>query len=174
MRPIVRTVAYALVAVAVLGVTGTRARSAQSAATPASPEIEAFVRAALQDRFAADDIPDLSLARAPHRIGIRREMGRAHLLLSDSALPSIDGYEFFLQPEADAQAIADARNSGVLQIVVDEPRINGDAATISIGTDQVLPRDPNLVKLCCCTATLQFHRVKDRWTFVRSIAVVCS
>ena len=88
---------------------------------PPPAEVQAFVRAALTDRFRANDIPDLKLLDATRPIGVRTVMPQARLMLIEQALPVMDGYEFFLISAADAQAAADREGKPVAFVTVDQP-----------------------------------------------------
>ena len=151
-----------------------RAGREQTWTQPASDEIQALVRAALEDRLRANDIPDLNLLQGSRRIGVRGVMPRAQRSLSDSALPRLDGYELFLLSPADAQGAADRRNETIEFITVDDPAVGPERATIWIGVDTAVPAKSGLIKLCCCTGQAEFRRNGDGWTFVKWVSMVCS
>jgi hypothetical protein len=163
------------VAAAVASIAAAPARQSGSQWAPATaPEpIQAFVKAALADRFRAKDIPDLQMLDASQPIGIRTVMPQARLTLTD-AVPAVDGYRFFLLSPADAQAAADKDAKPIAFVTVDQPAITGDSATISIGVDMALPAGSRLVKLCCCTGSAEFRRGPAGWTFVKWSTMVCS
>lgn len=94
--------------------------------------------------------------------------------LGVGAPPQREGYEFFLISIGTAQAEADKSRQEVRFITVDRPSITGDAATVSVGVDLVLPREPRVIKLCCCTGYGEFRRTNGRWTFVRWAETICS
>ena len=140
----------------------------------ATPDVEVLVKQAVEDRFAAKDLPDGNLLGNATRIAIREEMPDAGLKLSRGALPQRDGYEFFLISEVAAQAEADRVGRAVYFITVDRPSIIEDTATISLGVDVVSPREPKTIKMCCCTGQGQFRRAGGRWTFVKWAQMICS
>src|SRR5262245_35173680 len=150
------------------------ARPLVRAQTPTPSEVETFVKQAIEDRFAAKNIPDFNLLDKGPRIAIREEMPFAGKKLTKSALPQREGYEFFLISQADSQAQADASNRHVYFITVDRPAITGDTASISLGVDVTFPSKPAMAKLCCCTGRGEFRRVDGRWTFVKWSEMICA
>ena len=96
-----------------------------------------------------------------------QELPATGLRLSQSALPSRDGYDFHLISVRDAQSEAERTRMTIYFITVDRPAITGDTATIWLGVDFVLPPDPNLVKSCCCVGEAHFRRVEHRWKFFK-------
>ena len=74
---------------------GVRAFSQAAAAGGASADIETFVRQALEDRLAAQNLPDGGLLRRSSRIAVLEDMPKAGLKISQEALPRRDGYEFY-------------------------------------------------------------------------------
>jgi hypothetical protein len=172
-----RTLMIACAAVVALGAvppTSTRQAIPLAKERPAPREIEDLVRQALEDRLAANDIPDGKLLAQSPRIAVRAEMPDAQLTLGEAALPRREGQDAFLISVASAQADADRTGTPVHFIGVDGPSIIGETATISLGVDVVFPRDPKVVKLCCCTGRAEFARVGGRWTFVKWGGMVCS
>ncbi len=140
----------------------------------ATPDIETLVKQAVEDRFAAKDLPDGNLLGKATRIGIREEMPEAGLKLSRAALPQRDGFSFVLISGAAAQAEADRSGRPVYFITVDQPSITGDTATVSLGVDVVSPREPKTISMCCCTGQGQFRRTGGRWAFVKWARMICS
>lgn len=137
-------------------------------ATLVPPEIETLVREALEDRLDAEDLPEMRSFRASVNIAILDELPRARLKLSPAALPrAVSGHVFSLVTTASAQATADRTGKEFSFLFVDVPSIAGETATILMGRDVTLPREPNATKLCCCSATGEFRRGAGRWTFVR-------
>ena len=152
----------------------TAAAGAQPTPTPEAPQqIQILVKQALEDRLAANNIPDLNLARSQARIAIRQDMPRSDMSLTSEALPHVEGYEFYLSSAANLQADADRTARDIFFITVDQPSIENDTATISIGTDIVFPQAPTRFKLCCCVGTGQFHK-DGVWTFVKWARLICS
>jgi len=133
----------------------------------ATAEIEALVRQSLEDRLAAQNLPDLGLLGDSTRIAVREELRVARLRLSQSALPTREGYEFHLISVPDAQSEAERTQTSIYFITVDRPTITGDTATIWLGVDFVFPQNPNIVKVCCCVGEAHFRRVENRWKFVK-------
>jgi hypothetical protein len=147
---------------------------AQSPERMAAPDIELLVKQAVEDRFAARDLPDGNLLGKATRIAIREEMPEAGLKLGRGALPQRDGYEFVLISVVAAQAEADRIGREVHFITVDRPAITEDTATISLGVDVVSPREPTSIKMCCCNGVGQFQRAGGRWRFVKWAQMICS
>jgi hypothetical protein len=164
------------VVAAALQAQGNAGRQASPAGTlkPASAEIEAFVRQALEDRLAAGDLPDIGLLGRSTRLAIQRELPRSGLTIGPSALPERAGYEFELITATEAQSEASRTKRTIPFITVDEPIIMGDTATIWLGADLASPDDPTLVKMCCCEGKALFKRTGDRWTFVKWDTLQCS
>jgi protein-S-isoprenylcysteine O-methyltransferase Ste14 len=156
----------------VLGVTMNVA--GQGLPRPAPAEVEELVRQAVEDRFSAHDIPDQNLLRALARIGVRADMPRAGLTLSERALPRRDGYEFYLITQEAAQEEADRLKAQILYLTVDRPVITGSTATCVIGVDVVFPREPKAAKLCCCTGLGEFQRSDGKWRFVKWGSRICA
>ena len=140
----------------------------------ASPDIELLVKQALEDRFAAGNVPDRNLLGASRRIAIREDMAQARLTLGSAALPQQEGYEFYLLSTTAAQAEADRTGQHVHFVLVDGPAISADLGVVWIGVDFVAPRDRKMIKLCCCSGRGQFRRIDGRWTFVKWLETVCS
>ncbi len=140
----------------------------------ADEAIQRFVRAALEERIAAKDLPDLGMLRNQTRIGIREEMPGARLRLDQRALPHVHGLDFYLITQAAAQAQADRTKDSVAFLIVERPVINGDEATVRLGSDVAIPTNPKVVKMCCCESDGQFRRVDGRWTFVKWTLMQCS
>ena len=144
----------------------------QANVAPAA-EVELLIKQALEDRLAENDIPDgILLGRT--RIAILQVMPRTGQTLTSRALPQRAGTEFYLLSSRDAQAEADRTGRNVPYIFVDNPVIKGDAASLSIGVDFVMPRDKKAIKACCCTGFGQFMRVAGKWTFLKWASISCS
>ena len=144
----------------------------QARAAP-SPEVESLIKQALEDRLAANDIPD-GILLARKRIAVLQRMPRTGTTLTDRALPQRDGFEFYLLSNQDAQSEADRTGRNVSFIVVDQPAITGDTATLAIGVDFVAPRESKVVKACCCTGFGQFKQVGGKWTFLKWAKMICA
>jgi hypothetical protein len=153
---------------------GNRATAQSSIDRAAAGDVELLVRQALEDRLAAKNVPDGNLLGSSTRIGIREEMPKAGMKLGREALPQREGYEFFLISLAEAQAEADQSGKPVHVITVDRPSLAEDTATLWLGVDVAFPREPKVIKLCCCTGQGQFRRVEGRWRFVKWASMVCS
>jgi len=165
-------VAIAAVLTLAVVVSTTRAQP-RSALPEASAEIQDLVRDAIADRFRADDIPDINLLPDRTHVFVLRELGSAHLKLTDRALPSLREAHFALISADDTHAMAARTGRDVVYIAVDGPLINGDSATISLGVDFV-PANTSSVKMCCCSGRAQFSKAAERWTFVKWISMTCS
>ena len=147
---------------------------AESPQAPTRAEIDAFVKQAIEDRFAAKNIPDFNLLGPGTKITIREEMPAARMRLGKDALPERPGYEFYLISQAATQQQADTTQRELSFIAVDGPSITGETAVISLGVDVTFPTDPKIAKLCCCTGRGEFRRVNGRWTFVKWADMICS
>ena len=147
---------------------------AQSSLRPATADVELFVKQALEDRFAARDIPDYNLLRDATRVAIQAEMSKAGLILSRRALPQREGYEFHLVSGPAVQADANRAGQAVPFITVDQPLITENTATLSLGIDLAVPQKPDSVKLCCCTGQGRFRQVDGRWRFVEWSSMTCA
>jgi hypothetical protein len=140
----------------------------------ASPAIQAFVRQAIADRFAARDIPDFGMLSESGEILIRQETGNPNSDLTFEAVPQTNDRPFLLIQQSVAQARADATATSIVFITVGRVVVNGPDATINLGVDTVDPRSPGTIKLCCCSGDAKYHRVGDEWKFVRWESQVCS
>jgi hypothetical protein len=175
LRSAVRGVAHgAWVAAAATILSIGAARPSQQASAAAPDGVQAFVKAALTDRFQANDIPDFKILGTSYRIAIRSTMPEAAMTLTDAALPAVNGYQFFLLSPADAQTAADRRHESVSFITVDRPRIEGDRASIWLGVDVAEPADSNMIWLCCCRGEAEFRRTSRGWSFVKWGTTRCS
>lgn len=160
----------ALMAAALLNMVHPRAMAVQGP-TPSSQahatagEVDALIRQVLADRIAAKDIPDFGLLRGATRIAVRSD--RVRLPLGKAALPALEGYELRLISTEEAQAEAERTQTIVHFIAIENLQIGGDTAGLWIGVDFTMPPDPKLVKMCCCSRSLEYRRVEDRWVFVR-------
>jgi hypothetical protein len=142
----------------------------------APPDVLAFVRDALQQRLDANAVPDFDLTRrTAARVAIREDMPAAQTKLNQSALPHVDGVEFYLLSTAAAQAQADATRSDVTLLIVDSPQIRGASGRLLIGMDIVLWHDPAhpRLKMCCCDAEDEFAQTENRWVFTRRFGMMC-
>ena len=140
----------------------------------ASAAVEDLVRQALQDRFGADDIPDLALLEDRSHVLLSSELRRARLQLTARALPRIEGTRFALIGVADAQALADRSHHDVVSLTVDDPAIEGDRASLWIGTDLTIPSQKGVVRMCCCEGRGDFKKMDGRWIFVKWALTRCS
>ena len=148
--------------------------SAQATAvSPATEDVESLVRQALEDRFRARNIPDIGLLGNSTKIAVRQEMPSAGARLSDKALPQVEGLQFFLITEADAQAAADRTGGPVHFVTVDRPSITDASASLAMGVDVVFARKPDVIKLCCCSGEGTFRLVNGRWSFAAWAKIVC-
>ena len=130
-------------------------------------DVNAVIREVLADRIAAKDIPDFGLLSGAKRIAVRSDGVGLPLALEKDALPVLEGYELRLISSEEAQAEAERTGTNVHFIVVDRFRSFGDTASLWIGVDFAMAPNPDAVKLCCCSRSLTYRRVNDRWVFVR-------
>jgi hypothetical protein len=165
-----------LIALLLFGLHTSAANQSQqtSSLKPAPADVEQLVKQSIEDRFAANDLPDGNLLGKATRIGVRDTMPGAGLTLSHAALPHRDGYEFYLLSMTTAQAEAEKTQKPVSFITVDQPSITGNIAEITLGVDMVTPPQAGMVKLCCCSGTARFQRTGNQWTFIEWGARVCS
>ena len=160
-----------LIAAALLGGVHARAAAVQEnnppsqAQSAAARDINALIRQVLADRIPAKDIPDYGLLRDAKRIAVRSDADRFRL--GQDALPALDGYELQLISTEEAQSEAERTQALVHFIAIDHLQIAGDTASLVIGVDFTMPADPNKGKMCCCSRSLEYRRVEDRWVFVR-------
>lgn len=159
-----------LIAAAVLSIAhaytaAVQENSPPSQTQPATPEVNALIHQVLADRIPAKDIPDYGLLRGAKRIAVGSDLVRFRL--GQAALPVLDGYELRLLSAPDAQAEADRTQASVHFIAIENLQIAGDTATLWIGVDFTMPSDHKGVKMCCCSRSLEYRRVDDRWVFVR-------
>src|SRR4029450_5888669 len=108
------------------------------------------------------------------KVAILDELRTTKMKLGPAALPKREGYEFYLISAATAQTTADSSGKLVHFLTVDSPNINGETATVRLGTDVAFPQQPNLGKMCCCSARGEFRRVSARWTFLKWTEFICS
>ena len=113
----------------------------------AARDINALVRQVLIDRIPAKDIP--GLVGDAKRIAIRSD--RVRLPLGQDALPALQGYELRLISTEEAQAEAERTQTIIHFIAIERLQIQGNTASLSIGVDFTMPRDPKRVKMCCCS-----------------------
>lgn len=141
----------------------------------APPDVLAFVREALQERLNANAVPDFRLPAATTRVAIREEMSAAKMKLNESALPHVDGVEFYLLSTTAAQAQADQTRSDLFFLIVDSPQVRSATGTLLLGTDVVLWHDPaqQRVKLCCCDEQAAFTKTENRWVFAGRLGATC-
>jgi hypothetical protein len=132
----------------------------------AADEVDALVRQVLADRIAAKDIPDFGLLLGAKRIAVRSD-GIGGLALGKDALPALEGYDLRLISTGEAQAEAERTQTLVHFIAIDGFQIGRDIAGLWIGVDFTMPTKPGIVKMCCCSRSLEYRRVEDRWVFVR-------
>lgn len=160
---------------AIVSVSQCRLTSASQAAPPlATAEVQRLVKQALEDRLAANNLPDGNLLWHLARIPVREEMPRTGTRLGDGALPQRAGRTFYLLPQAAAQREAEETSQSVFFVTADQPSITEDTATLWIGVDVVTPREPKRVVLCCCRGLGQFRRVENHWEFEKWIQMICS
>ena len=117
----------------------------------------------------ARDIPDFGVVRNQRQFVIRQEMPRAKQRLSKSALPEGTAFELSLRSISDIQAQADATNQDLLILIVDQPEMYGDNASVWLGTDIVLHHqsERKIMKTCCGIGRADFRRNGTTWVFVR-------
>ena len=141
---------------------------------PVSADTEHFIRAAIADRFKAGDIPDLNLLPDRTRVLVRKELVDAKLTLTADALPNLPATTFEMISLQEAETLARRTGRDVVYLAVDNPHIDGDAATISIGIDVAMPSKVGVVKMCCCTGRAEYRNRAAMWVFVKWRQMICS
>jgi len=141
---------------------------------PVSSDTEHFIRAAIADRFKAGDIPDLNLLPDRTRVLVRKELVDAKVTLTADALPNLPAMTFEIISLQEAEALARRTGRDVVYLTVDNPCIDGDAATISFGIDVAMPRKAGMVNLCCCTGRAEYRLRAGTWVFVKWRQMICS
>jgi hypothetical protein len=165
MRVISELALSALMAAALLN--SVHVRPTAQRTNPPTAEADAVVRQVLADRIAAKDIPDFGLLRGAKRVAVRSDGVGLGLALGKDALPALEGYELRLISTTEAQAEAERTQAVVHFIAIDHLQIGEDTAVLWIGVDLTMPTDPKMIKMCCCSRSLEYRRVEDRWVFVR-------
>lgn len=94
--------------------------------------------------------------------------------LGIEALPERPGLSFHLQSRSDAQAAATRSKQAVHLITVYDPVVIQGSATLSVGLELVVPSDPKVVVMCCCTGHGEFTRVDGRWRFSKWLGMICA
>src|SRR5579863_1683720 len=98
------TVTRTLMSAAIVAMLAHAAASTpQAQVWPDAPaDIQAFVRNALAERIGAKNFPDLDLRFGRNRcISIRREMTNTRMMLTEQAVPTMEGFSFSLRTTAD-------------------------------------------------------------------------
>jgi hypothetical protein len=147
-----------------------------TALTVAPSQIQSFVQQAVQDRLNAGDIPDFGALRNVHQLIVREEMPRAKQRLSKSALPERTSFAVSLRSLSEIQAEADTSNQDLPTLVIDLPQIDGDSASVWIGTDIVIHHqsERKISKQCCARGQAHFRREGATWVFVKWTGLVIS
>jgi hypothetical protein len=57
---------------------------------------------------------------------------------------------------------------------LDDIKLFGDTATLTVGVDLAVPEGPRAVKLCCCQAEDTWKRVLRGWVFVKRGLTICA
>ena len=140
----------------------------------ASREVNGLVKHALEDLFERQALPDGNLLGNSRRIAVREELPRAEMRIGREALPERAGYEFYLISQSAAQVEANRTKQHIHFVTVDSPVMSADSAKLSVGVDLVVPSEPKLIILCCCTGHGEFREVNGRWRFVKWLGMVCS
>jgi hypothetical protein len=171
-----RTVlAWVVVVVASAVILSARQLPNRTTPLPDAPgDIQTLVRQAIEDRMAAQNIPDLDFRRPSPTLLIRREMPRAKMMLGPDAVPQVSGYTFLLRTNTELQLEAEQTHTSTMFIIVNSAGITGNTALVDLGTDVVFPSVPKVSKQCCCVGNGRFNRVGSRWVFERWVDMVCS
>ena len=162
-----------LIAAAMLSSVHARAATVQENTPPlqaqadAARDLNALIRQVLADRIPVKDIPDYGLLQGAKRIAVRSDDVGRGLALGKDALPALEGYELRLISTAEARAEAERTQPFVFFIAIERLQIQGDTASLWIGVDFTMPPDPKSAKTCCCSRSLEYRQIEDRWVFVR-------
>jgi hypothetical protein len=81
---------------------------------------------------------------------------------------------FVLKPIAELEAEASRTKTNVGFIHVYSVAVLGDSALITIGGDIAVPKDPNLVKMCCCESQDKYDLEAGTWRFAARKESICS
>lgn len=144
------------------------------AAREVNPEVEAFVREAIADRFAAGRIPDMGMIEDRRHVFVLKQMPGDRFAVTPDALPKLPNTTLEPITVQDAEAMAKRTGRDVVYLVVGDPRVDGDTASLVLGVDLALPPDAGLVKMCCCTGRASFRRISNRWVFEKWVSQTCS
>jgi len=142
--------------------------------TLASQGVNIFVKQALEDLLERRALPDGNLLLNSTRIAVRSDLPRSAMRLGSEALPERPGLNFYLLSPAAAQLEANRSKQSVYLITVDSPKLVQDSATLSVGIDLVVPSDPKVAVMCCCTGHGEFRRVDGRWRFTQWLSMICA
>ncbi|HEY4178287.1 MAG TPA: carboxypeptidase-like regulatory domain-containing protein [Kofleriaceae bacterium] len=117
-----------------------------------------------------DSIPDYGLAASGKGdITVIAEIGH-NRRLSTNALPP--GFAFGDEKAIQAQANLSRNQIGYIHM--HDIWSDGTCATVMVGGDIAVPEDPNLVKMCCCTASSIYEKRGGTWVFVQNAWTMCS
>jgi hypothetical protein len=159
----------------VLSIVCTAAQVEQDSRLRLAPaEIETLVRDALENHLSGKRVFERVISDTSRSIAIRMDLPQAGMRLSSGALPRHARYEFRLVSLAEAQAEADRTQQPFFFVEVDRPVIDGETATMWVGTDLTLPSKSDWVKTCCCDGVGHFRRVDGRWIFVKLDVTKCA
>lgn len=159
-----------------LALTAPAAGGRQATAVPqaAPPEINILVKEVLEDLLQRGAMPDGNLLVNSRRIAVRSDLPRAAMRLDNEALPERPGLSFYFLSRSDAQSEANRSKQRVHLITVDSPEFAQNSATLSVGIELVVPSEPKVVVMCCCTGHGEFSRVDGRWRFTKWLGMICS
>ena len=81
---------------------------------------------------------------------------------------------FVLKPiaELDAEATRTKTNIGFIHVY--SVSVTGTTAVITIGGDVSVPKDPNIIKMCCCESVDTYDFAAGAWVFTARKQSICS
>jgi hypothetical protein len=117
------------------------------------------------------DLPDINLVESGPEIVVRSTIPNSKFSVRPRALPKVHGKNVVLLSKAEIEARA-AERGDVYFVMIDNLKIENDAATFTIGTG--MATSPSRPVLCCCVAIVEFARAGGVWTYKGSKGQICS
>jgi hypothetical protein len=139
-------------------------------------DVAGVVAAALQRSVDVEDyLPDRRLLQGASPVLIREDI--EDFKITPKELPPT--WQWRIRTRKDIDALADSLNRPLYFVTIDRVSVNGDNATIEIGTGIAVPKpkEPDQVALvlCCCIATDHYARTKEgQWRFTNRVETWCA
>ncbi|HET9371074.1 MAG TPA: glycoside hydrolase family 3 N-terminal domain-containing protein [Vicinamibacterales bacterium] len=137
----------------------------------ASPDLQAFVREALEDRLDAGELLNEGLRGRTTGIPVEPSIPRSRVRIGPAALPRRDGFQFLLTTLEAAQLEADIARTPLYMLAIDAVTLSDGTASIWIGSNIVV--SSGSFPACCCRREAHFRRDQGRWVFVRWGETLC-